>query len=94
MRFIKTHPSKKDKDSKVFEFWIGKPELLNLYEIVAHYSKSIPVSIDTIPIRGRIRSMKNTIVKALKKEYPNIFVYRKRNKSIKKIKEIKDKRNI
>ena len=71
MKRIGKRPSGRDKQVDVYEFLIGIPELRNLYDILTHYAKVIPGGVDTIPIRGRIRNMRNEIALTLKEHNPN-----------------------
>lgn len=68
MRFREKTPSKVDKQIDVWNFAIGKPELLVLMDVLVDAKKRTPKSLGTQAFTSRVDSMMKEIARVFKME--------------------------
>lgn len=68
MRFTGKSPSGVDKQIEVFNFTIGKAELMILADILGEIHRKTPKSLFTQPFTSRVNAMKTEISRMFKSE--------------------------
>lgn len=68
MKYRGKQPSAVDKQVNVYNFTLGKPELLILMDILSEAYRKTPRSLFTQPFTSRVDAMKTEIAKTFKTE--------------------------
>lgn len=69
MRYEGNRKSSNDKDVDVYLISLGLKELELLYGIIKNTRRYIPLTLEMMPTRGRLRNFQKTIEEIIEKNY-------------------------